>query len=240
MNKKVTYCMKKTDDIAAISCPEETEPREAAVERERVLTDREARAVERLITAHRPLLRRLCATQMNQREDAEDLESLCVMAVCRRYSSYDPSRGAFGTWLGKIVRNEASDWRRKTARQPKCLPSDEFTEAAIAQAVAKTYELAELPECPELEHLPEVLKTAFSLVKLNGLSSSEAATVMNTTDGTVRTYVWKARKLLMEMRTGGALDKEDLNDGFGLGEEGFGLEGSGDGRQQPVAAYRCA
>lgn len=156
---------------------------------------------ERLIERHRALLRRLCAGQTRSKEDAEDLEGIVVETALKQARRFDPDRAAFGTWLGKIVRNEASDMRRRAARRPPCLPSDEFTEAEVARAVAPEPQ-PEMPECQALEQLPYVLRTAFTLVKLRGLSSKEAAEAMNTTDGTVRTYVWKARQLLIEALTG--------------------------------------
>jgi RNA polymerase sigma-70 factor (ECF subfamily) len=178
------------------------------------------------------LLKRLCRAQTGRREDAEDLEATVVMTACRRFSTFDPMRGAFGTWLGTIVRNEAADFRRRQARQPVCVPRDEASEAAIERAVARSYEPSPLPEVPELSRLPELLRQAFLLVKLGGLSSAEAAREMGTTDGTVRTYVWKARRLLRGwMGVSTDLPEEGEDERIGLGGAGQRGQGSGDGRR---------
>jgi RNA polymerase sigma-70 factor (ECF subfamily) len=206
----LTFSSLRAEDLAANSCPSRSEATGTSLRLEftnlhateggqRPLTDAERERIERLVAQHRPLLRRLCRAQLSQREDAENLEAIAVMSVCRRFASYDPARGAFGTWLGTIVRNEASDWRRRAARQPVVVPSDEATEAALERAVARSYEPSTLPDLPELGRLPELLRQAFVLVKLGGLSSAEAARAMGTTDGTVRTYVWKARRQLRQM-----------------------------------------
>ncbi|MHB8637491.1 MAG: RNA polymerase sigma factor [Fimbriimonadaceae bacterium] len=151
---------------------------------------------ERLIERHRPLIKKLCSGYTLQREDAEDLEAMTVLAACRRFASYDPSRGAFGTWIGAILRNEAGDMRRRAARQPQCLPNDHETEQLL-EGVAGTF-VEPFPDGPcdaEFELAP-LLKRAFELVKLQGLTCAEAGQVMGKTEGTVRTYVWKARQVM--------------------------------------------
>ena len=44
--------------------------------------------------------------------------------------------------------------------------------------------------------LTPLLKRAFELVKLEGLTCAEAGREMGKTEGTVRTYVWKARQIM--------------------------------------------
>jgi len=152
--------------------------------------------IERLILKHRPLIKKLCAGYARQREDAEDLEAMTVMTACRRFESYDPARGAFGTWLGAILRNEAADMRRRSARQVQCVPNDEETERLLETTAATFVEPVPDGPCDGEFELTPLLKRAFELVKLEGMTCAEAGRVMGKTEGTVRTYVWKARQIM--------------------------------------------
>lgn len=180
----LTIERRRTDDSPEVSCP-----------------DGSAR-LERLIRGHRALIRRLCSTYAWSREDLEDLEALTVLAVCRRFDTFDPDRGTFGTWVGTILKHEAADMRRKMARQPVCVPNDAHTEFLLASAAAPFED--PIPDGPVEEGflLTPVLRQAFDLVKLQGLSYAEAALLMGRPEGTIRTYVWKARQA---MKTGNAL-----------------------------------
>jgi RNA polymerase sigma-70 factor (ECF subfamily) len=155
--------------------------------------------LERLIEGHRPLIKKLCAGYARQQEDAEDLESMTVLTACRRFKTYDPARGAFGTWLGAILRNEAADMRRRANRQPECLPNNEETERLLETTAATFVDPFPDGPCEEEFVLTPLLKRAFELVKLQGLTCAEAGRVMGKTEGTVRTYVWKARQVMRDV-----------------------------------------
>jgi RNA polymerase sigma-70 factor (ECF subfamily) len=153
--------------------------------------------VEQLLNQNRALLRRLCKAQMANREDIEDLESEVILTVCQRFTSFDPSRGVFGTWLGTIVRNEAHDLRRRATRQPVCVPNSPATERLIEHVPdSRSAPFEDEAEEIELPAMPNLFREAFSLVKLEGKSCAEAAETMGRSVGSVRTYVWRAKRLL--------------------------------------------
>ncbi|HLK16005.1 MAG TPA: RNA polymerase sigma factor [Fimbriimonadaceae bacterium] len=152
--------------------------------------------LESLISKHRPLIKKLCAGYCPQREDAEDLEAMTLLTACRRFETFDPTRGKFGTWVGAIVRTEASDMRRQRLREPACLPNDAKTEWMLEQHPAPFVDpISNEPGEAGLGLTP-LLRRAFTLVKLDGLTYVEAARVMGRTEGTIRTYVWRARQVL--------------------------------------------
>lgn len=171
----------RSDDTAEHSC----------------LRDRERLDV--LVRNHRPLLRMLAANYTSHREEAEEIEANTILAICRRFASYDPARGAFGTWIGTILRHEVCDMRRRAARQPICVPNGDATERILAKIPAVTE-----PPCPESVYdadlLPPLVARAFQLVAVDGLTGKQAADVLGTTEGSVRTYVWRARKVLRQRR----------------------------------------
>jgi len=205
---KLTIPVVMTEDSAGQPCPNFTErqPKDGGTLGEKGPqqtrpkgsgTSRDGSGdLERLILKHRPLMKKLCAGYARQREDAEDLEAMTVMTACRRFESYDPARGAFGTWLGAILRNEAADVRRRSARQVQCVPNDEETERLLETTAATFVEPVPDGPCDGEFELTPLLKRAFELVKLEGMTCAEAGRVMGKTEGTVRTYVWKARQIM--------------------------------------------
>lgn len=177
----------------------EAELPEAESEHDCPLTNREQAEVERLVARHEGLLRRLCGNAFSSREDMEDLRSNVVLTVCRKWRSFNPRLASFATWLGVLIRSEASAMRRKREREPACVGGLADDDTAAIAASARQGDLSadrtEL-ELDRLNGLPAPYRRAFSLVALLGMSSREAAGTMGTTESTIRTYVWRARRIL--------------------------------------------
>ena len=120
-----------------------------------------------------------------------------MLSAISRFKSYDPTRGSFSTWLGAIARNEAIDIRQKLRRQPRIMPNDEATETILGLATAKESEGVVQVEMEWLRYaVPDSYLSALRLVVFEGHSSEEAAKQLGATPGTIRTYVWRARKAL--------------------------------------------
>jgi RNA polymerase sigma factor (sigma-70 family) len=89
---------------------------------------------------------------------ADDLTGATFERALRRWRTYDPARGAAGTWLLGLARSTALDWFRAEARRRR-------REAAAA--------VGEEHEAPFLEGLSPALESA-----LAGLSAGEREVVV--------------------------------------------------------------
>ena len=153
---------------------------------------------EKLIHDHYVFIRKLARSYFANREDQEDLQSAVTLSAFRRFSTFDPLRGSFATWIATIVRNEANDMRRKQQKSPKTIEYDAASEMLIDSAVA----INDLGSGNEMDweairsQMPQNYWNAFRKVALEGQSCDDVARQMGTTSGTVRTYVWRARVLL--------------------------------------------
>ena len=157
-------------------------------------------AVETLISDHRAFLRKTCKSYFKQTEDREDLESASVFTAVKRFHTFDREKGLFSTWLAAIVRNEARDIYRKNLKSPVTLASNSAIEAALDSIPSPdSNENFELDWEWLIEKVPPVYWKAFRKVALEGESCEVAAKEFGATPGTIRTYIWRARRLIKKL-----------------------------------------
>ena len=106
----------------------------------------------------------------------------------------------FSTWLFGIAHNTAVDAVRKSSRQQRLLavatseraPPDPSDRLALDAA---------------LDALPDDLRRAFTLVEVFGFSYPEASTILDWPIGTLKSRMFRARRLLVD-----ALTEEDAGE----------------------------
>ncbi|MGA7741712.1 MAG: sigma-70 family RNA polymerase sigma factor [Polyangia bacterium] len=130
---------------------------------------------------------------------AEDLAQEAFLRAYRHLSDFDPSRAKFSTWLFTMVRNLAANEATRAHRQRECQaleaapvladPAPDPLERAVANQAQRRLREA-------LAQLPEVLRVALLLTRVEGLSLEEAAAVESCAVGTVKSRIFRARELL--------------------------------------------
>jgi RNA polymerase sigma-70 factor (ECF subfamily) len=132
-------------------------------------------------------------------QTAEDLAQEAFLRAFRHLADFDPSRAKFSTWLFTMVRNLAANeaaraHRRHEERELESGPG--LADAApdpMQQAVASERQ-QRLRQA--LGRLPEILRTALLLTRVEGLSLEEVAAIEDCAVGTVKSRVFRARELL--------------------------------------------
>lgn len=176
---------------------------------------KERGAVALLIRKHNRKLYRLARGILNDDSEAEDA---LQEAYVRAFNNLDAFRGEaqFGTWLGRIVINEALAAIRR--RRPT-VGIDAIVEGpAQAQIIPFPYAHAEPdPEAATAQHqirvlleraidsLPETFRGVLIARLVEGMSVEETAELFEIAPETVKTRVHRARHLLrreMERRIG--------------------------------------
>lgn len=137
----------------------------------------------------------LCYRMLGQRQDAEDAAQETFVRVLKNLHRWDPARD-FEPWLLAIAGNRcrtalASRKRRPAAEMAVEQVADYRPDAQPAQHLAEEVTLA-------LHGVREDYRQAFVLFHEHELSYAEIAEAMEVPLGTVKTWVHRARKELIE------------------------------------------
>jgi RNA polymerase sigma-70 factor (ECF subfamily) len=163
-------------------------------------------AQEHLFAHHNDRLYRTAFSILRNKEDAEDA---LQDALCRAYASLASFRGqsSFSTWLTRVVINSALMTRRKRSAHPEA-SLDEILDSkpqklpgAVArpdpEKICATIELYELVEA-QVHQLPPLLRTAFRLRAIEGLSASESSFSLGIPASVLKSRLFRARRKLAQ------------------------------------------
>jgi RNA polymerase sigma-70 factor (ECF subfamily) len=145
-------------------------------------------AFEALVRAYQMPVLRFLRRYLGDPGLAEDAAQETFVRAYRRLSSFR-YRSKFSTWLFQVARNAGVDAQRThrrqdrvvTALRPPAAPSDPATTAELKAALAS---------------LTPKLREALLVVEVLGLTYREAADVLATAEGTVKSRVFQARERL--------------------------------------------
>src|ERR1700730_6610854 len=139
-------------------------------------------------------------------EDAEEALQEGLLSAYRNLPRFE-RRSQFSTWLTRIVINAAL-MRRRSQRSRPCVSLDEFVsegELPLAERFAddgpnpeQLYVGTELGDRmnKKLAEISPLLRTAFWLREIEGLSAEEAAHVLGVSRNTLKARLWRARQEL--------------------------------------------
>ena len=166
---------------------ESTEPAVASFGRE----DTRKAAFERLMRAYeRPVLR-LCQRMLRNPEDARDAAQDAFLKIYRKMETLEKQHSA-GPWVYQIALNVCRDKLR--ARRPaEPLDSVDPWSRGEPPDAAAVREQEKRMIADGLEHLPEKERAALVLRDMEGLSTSDVARILGSSEGTVRSQISTAR-----------------------------------------------
>jgi RNA polymerase sigma-70 factor (ECF subfamily) len=148
----------------------------------------DVRAFEQLVRGLLPEVLRLARHLVRDAHLAEDISQEVFL---RAFNSLAGFKGdsRFSTWILRITHNASIDAIRRSSRQRRLaeelVPEDRpdpSVKAALDTAVAG---------------LPPDLRSAFVVIEIFGLSYDDAATVLSTRPGTLKSRMHRTRKLLV-------------------------------------------
>jgi RNA polymerase sigma-70 factor (ECF subfamily) len=168
---------------------------------------RDPRAIRELIRRNNRRLFRTARAILRNDSEAEDVVQETYVRAFRHLSEFE-GRSAFSTWLTRIAMNLSIS----RMRQRKAVVGLEVLETVTPGAEIIAFPGAS-PESPEagaaraqtralledvIDALPEMFRVTFVLREIEGLSVEETASQLGIPEGTVKTRVFRARKLLRE------------------------------------------
>lgn len=154
------------------------------------------KAQEELYNLFAPKMLSVCRQYLKQLDIAEDVLMKGFLKVFTHLGSYK-SEGSFEGWIRRIMVNEAiSELRRQ-----KKLHFKEMTELENSNDhVAYLESALEVEEIQKMiDSLPDGYKTVFVLYAVEGYKHSEIAELLQVSESTSKTQLFKARKMLQTM-----------------------------------------
>jgi len=136
----------------------------------------------------------LCFRMLSHREDAEDVAQEVFLRAVRNLRQWDPGRPLV-PWLLTIAANRCRTWLSNRRRRD--LPAEFAESIADPAAERPRLDLAEELQLA-LDKLREEYRLCFVLYHLNELSLAEIADVTGNPEGTIKTWLHRARRELAD------------------------------------------
>ena len=157
----------------------------------------EVAAFEELMAAHEHRVFAVCLRMLRDREAALDATQETFITVFRKADRF-AGRSAFSTWLYRVAVNTCYDQARRTRRHPvEALPEGNDPADSTAEDPFHAVELR-----PDLEaalaDLPAEFRSAVVLADVEGLALQTVAEILNVPIGTVKSRVFRGRRLLAD------------------------------------------
>lgn len=154
-------------------------------------------AFDELVRAHEDRVFGICLRMMRDREAALDAVQETFLTVFRKADRYE-AKAAFSTWLYRVAVNTCYDQMRKAKRR-RTDPMPEIADPADPRS-GDEFDAVELrPDIESaLQKVPVDFRSAVVLVDLQGLALEQAAGILDIPIGTVKSRVFRGRKVLAE------------------------------------------
>lgn len=155
--------------------------------------DRDAFSI--LMRRHEDMVFAVCLRVLGDREAALDVTQEVFLTVFRKADRY---RGdaAVTTWLYRVAMNACYDQLRKRRRRPvEPLPEHHDPADTTADAAFTSVELRPAVE-QALAGIPPDFRSAVVLSDIHGLGIAEIAGILGVAEGTVKSRVFRGRRLL--------------------------------------------
>jgi RNA polymerase sigma-70 factor (ECF subfamily) len=149
-----------------------------------------------LIDIYRPFLMKSANSQLRNRDDANDAVQETIYKVLRSIEDFDPNR-PLKPWLSRICANCCIDKARQRKRDASQLEmEDNIPEPSpqLDDQVGSKIRQNQLMEA--VGRLPQKYRTIILMRHFNNMEVSEIATELSKPEGTIKSWLFRARALL--------------------------------------------
>lgn len=157
-------------------------------------------AFRQLIRQHERLVVHMVGRVVGQVPEREELCQDVFMKVYNSVSSFN-FQSRLSTWIATIAYRHALNHLRKNRRLSTGLPTDDsravFVDNETPESVITSADLnGRVREL--IDHLPVHYRTIINLYHMEEMSYAEIASIMDLPEGTVKSYLFRARALLKD------------------------------------------
>lgn len=154
-------------------------------------------AFTEVMQAHEDMVFAVCMRLMTNRDAALDATQDTFVTVLRKADRFR-GESSLSTWLYRVATNTCFDLQRKAKRRAaEALPEHHDPDDHSAQDPFAAAEVR--PDiATALSRIPEEYRAAVVLADAHGLALSDVADILEVPIGTVKSRVYRARRLLAE------------------------------------------
>jgi RNA polymerase sigma-70 factor (ECF subfamily) len=153
-----------------------------------------ARSFEDQVVPEIPVLYRVARRLTRNDAEAEDLVSQTLLLAVRAWDSFDGRH--LRSWLVRILRNEFTALRRRVLRKGEVALDDIVEPGDEGFWREINWRMVGDRLVVELDRLPEEYRMAVTLCDVEEMSYEEAAAAMDVPVGTVRSRLFRGRRIL--------------------------------------------
>ena len=157
---------------------------------------------EREALVHLDTLYRVALRLSGSPADADDLVQETMLKAYRSWDQYQPGTNAKG-WLLTILRNSFINEYRRRSRHPETVDVDTIepfavlTEEQEEDAQGRFFDQIVDDEVQQaIDNLPETFREALVLSDVEGMSYQEISSILGVPVGTVKSRLFRARRML--------------------------------------------
>jgi|GEM_PF-1041023 len=173
------------------------------------------KAQKTLFELYAPKMLFVCRRYFSSSEDGEDAFIEGFMKVFESLYDYTYiGENSFNLWVRKIMINHCINILRKNKRlsflnQQIKQDTEQIKQESVANYPQNQFTQEDMELC--LKKLPENLKTVFNMLVIDEFSQKEVAQRLETSEGVVKVYAYRARQILQK-ELEKILDKKNKNE----------------------------
>jgi len=151
-------------------------------------------AQQRLYYLHAPKMLSLCRYYIKDIQFAEEAMLNGFLKVFTNLNKFE-NKGSFEGWIRRIMIRESISFLRKQKNIEFVTEPEKFNDAAVISS----YSNMDVTEIQDLiDALPDGYKIVFVMYAIEGYKHKEIALLLNISQGTSKSQLFKARKILQK------------------------------------------
>ena len=151
-------------------------------------------AQQRLYQIHAPKMLSVCRYYIKDLQFAEEAMLNGFLKVFTNLNNFE-HKGSFEGWIRRIMIRESISFLRKQQHIEFAIEEVEFNEVTV-NTVYSDMDVAEIQHLIDL--LPDGYRIVFIMYAIEGYKHQEIAALLNITEGTSKSQLFKARKILQQ------------------------------------------
>ncbi len=147
-----------------------------------------------LYELHAPKMLSICRYYIKDVHQAEEVMLNGFFKVFKHLKSFK-NEGSFEGWVRRIMVREAISFLRRK-KSIEFVAEDEYLEKDYSNNIKTNIEVAEIQQV--IDSLPEGYKMVFVMYAIEGYKHNELAELLNISEGTSKSQLFKARQILQQ------------------------------------------